>query len=72
VGRNASTGAFASEVQRRTEKVEGGINGEERRGRRRYIRHPVDFTSPFRTGVVAATERREFATPVFLFGYIET
>lgn len=26
--------------------------------------------SPFRTGVVAATERREFATPVFLFKYI--
>jgi hypothetical protein len=27
--------------------------------------------SPFRTGVVATTERREFATPVFLFEYIE-
>jgi hypothetical protein len=30
----------------------------------------VDFTSPFRTGVVTTTERREFATPVFLFEYI--
>jgi len=27
--------------------------------------------SPFRTGVVTTTERREFATPVFLFEYIE-
>ena len=27
--------------------------------------------SPFRTGVVATTERREFATLVFLFEYIE-
>jgi hypothetical protein len=35
-----------------------------------YIMHPVDFTSPFRTGVVTTTERREFATPVFLFEYI--
>jgi hypothetical protein len=25
--------------------------------------------SPFRTGVVTTTERREFATPVFLFGF---
>jgi hypothetical protein len=32
--------------------------------------HPVDFKSPFRTGVVTTTERREFATPVFLFEYI--
>jgi hypothetical protein len=35
-----------------------------------YIEHPVDFMSPFRTGVVTTTERREFATPVFLFEYI--
>jgi hypothetical protein len=28
--RNASTGAFASEKQRKTERMVGGINGEKR------------------------------------------
>jgi hypothetical protein len=37
---NASTGAFASEKQRKTERMVGGINGE----KREYIRHPVDVS----------------------------
>jgi len=46
--------------------VAGGITKKTKE----YIEHPVDFMSPFRTGVVTTTERREFATPVFLFEYI--
>jgi hypothetical protein len=63
---NASTGAFAPEVQRRAERMVGGINRE----KKRIYKTSGGRKSPFRTGVVTTTERREFATPVFLFEYI--
>ena len=71
VQQNASTGAFASEVQRKTERMDGGINREEKK-RERIYKESGGLMSPFRTGVVTTTERREFATLVFLFEYIET
>jgi hypothetical protein len=39
-------------------------------GKKRIYRASGGRKSPFRTGVVTTTERREFATPVFLFEYI--
>jgi hypothetical protein len=48
-----------------------GWRGDITLEKKEYIRHPEDFMSPFRTGVVTTTERRGFATLVFLFEYIE-
>jgi hypothetical protein len=52
--KNASTGAFASEKQRRTEKMVGGITQDETR-RRKIYKASGGLRSPFRTGVVTTT-----------------
>ena len=57
-------------LREKTERMEEGINRGERK-RERIYKLSGGLMSPFRTGVVTTTERREFATLVFLFEYIE-